>query len=156
MKLDSNKIRYIIIQKRKGRSLKDIADSFQILCRRVQQICKEFMDSRSIPSIKKAERKRIEISELARATTMFLLMGLSERFLCNLLSWNLCFMYMRSELTVSSCYSASSMATRLFFCGIVKLLTFSSLAKKYQTQSLVHPNVPCQPVRQLVYADQHM
>jgi len=63
VKLDSNKIRYIIIQKRKGRSSKDIADSLQISCRRVQQIYKEFMDSGRIPSIKKAGRKRVEIGE---------------------------------------------------------------------------------------------
>jgi len=62
VKLDSNKIRYIIIKK-KGKSSRDIADSLHVSCRRVQQICKGFMDSRSIPSIKKSGRMRIEISE---------------------------------------------------------------------------------------------
>ena len=63
VKLDSNKIRYIIMQKKKGKSSRDIADSLHVSCRRVQQIYKEYMDTDNIPSIKKAGRKKAEISE---------------------------------------------------------------------------------------------
>jgi putative transposase len=63
VKLDNNKIRYIIMQKKKGKSSRDIADSLHVSCRRVQQVYKEFMNTDNIPSIKKAGRKRIEISE---------------------------------------------------------------------------------------------
>ncbi len=62
VKLDNNKIRYIIMQK-KGKSSRDIDDSLHVSCRRVQQVYKEYMDTGNIPSIKKAGRKRIEISE---------------------------------------------------------------------------------------------
>ena len=61
VKLDNDKIRYIIMQK-KGKSSRDIDDSLHVSCRRVQQIYKEFMNTGNIPSIKKAGKKA-EISE---------------------------------------------------------------------------------------------
>ncbi|MEM0117203.1 MAG: hypothetical protein QXV32_02040 [Conexivisphaerales archaeon] len=66
VKLDNNKIRYIIKQKQKGRSSIAIADSLQISSRRVQQIYKQFMDTGIIPLLKKAGRKGIQISEVKR------------------------------------------------------------------------------------------
>jgi len=62
-KLTNTKIKWIIRNKRKGLDNKTIADSMNIIVRRVQQINKEYLLTDNMPTINKSRRPKTEFTD---------------------------------------------------------------------------------------------
>lgn len=62
-KLTNTKLKWIIRKKKKGMSCKDISEAMNVSVRRIQQINKQFLLTKSMPELNKTRRPKTEITE---------------------------------------------------------------------------------------------